>query len=223
MTVARAGLLIVAIALLAGWQGAPRDVGVIRGHVSLPAVPVTPARPSVAELGSHPHEPVDRRRTVVYLEGAQRGAFEELKPGRARMDQHDEQFSPRVLAITVGTIVDFPNSDKTFHNVFSLSRTRQFDLGRYPPGKTGAIRFDRPGFVPVFCDIHSHMSAYILVFSHPFFTVSDEAGRYEIPNVPPGTYSLTLWSELGRVTPRMVTVPPNGVAEADFQVVRNAP
>ena len=97
-----------------------------------------------------------------------------------------QQFVPRVLAITVGTIVDFPNNDTTFHNVFSLAPFQTFDLGRYPPGRTGPCDSIAPGLVPVFCDIHSHMSAYVLVFSHPFFAVTDEAGRYTIAGVPPG-------------------------------------
>ena len=122
---------------------------------------------------------MNRRRVVVYLEAAPRQAFGELPPGRARMDQRAEQFSPRVLAVTAGTTVDFPNNDRTFHNVFSLSRVRSFDLGRFAPGRTGSVRFDRPGIVPVFCDIHSHMSAFILVFSHPFFAVSDDDGQYD--------------------------------------------
>ncbi len=122
------------------------------------------------------------------------------------MDQRNEQFVPRLLAITVGTIVDFPNSDTKFHNVFSLSKTHPFDLGRYPPGKSGFERFDRPGLVRVFCDIHSHMSGYILVFSHRYFAVTDADGRYAIPRVPAGTYTLMLWSELGTAEPRRVTV-----------------
>jgi hypothetical protein len=120
----------------------------------------------------------------------------------------------------VGTIVDFPNSDTKFHNVFSLSKTHPFDLGRYPPGKTGSERFDRPGLVRVFCDIHSHMSAYILVFSHPYFAVTDVDGRYEIPNVPAGAYTVMLWSELGTADPRKVTLGEGTAAEIDFQVGR---
>jgi plastocyanin len=201
-------------------QAPTRPAGSIRGRVSVPAVAASLGRPSVAEPPGPAHAMVNRRRVVVYLESAPREAFGELTPGRARMDQRAEQFVPRVLAVTVGTTVDFPNSDKTFHNVFSLSRVRTFDLGRFPPGRTSAVRFDRPGIVPVFCDIHSHMSAYILIFSHPFFAVSDNDGRYEIPSIPPGTYSLMVWSELGTVAPRRVTVTEGGVVEADFQVAR---
>ena len=74
--------------------------------------------------------------------------------------------------------MDFPNSDVTFHNVFSLSKTRAFDLGRYSRGKSKAVRFDRPGVVQVFCDIHSHMSAYILVFAHRYFAITDQTGSF---------------------------------------------
>ena len=132
-----------------------------------------------------------------------------------------EQFSPRVLAITAGTTVDFPNNDITFHNVFSLSRVKHFDLGRYKPGKTGAVVFDQPGIVPVFCDIHSHMSAYILVFSHPFFSLTDDNGDYAISGIPPGTYTVLVWSELGRAQPRQVTLSGSETVEADFRVGRD--
>lgn len=196
-----------------------RSGGSIRGRVFVPNTPVTASRPAVA-VPSSTRALVDRRRVVVYLESAPRSALGELPGTRARMDQRSEQFVPRVLAVTVGTTVDFPNNDKTFHNVFSLSRTRTFDLGRFPPGRTGAVQFDRPGIVPVFCDIHSHMSAYVLVFNHPFFAVSDADGRYEIPSVPPGTYSLMVWSELGTAAPHRVTVVEGGSVEVDFQVGR---
>ena len=195
----------------------PMAAGAIRGTVTVPAAPA-PERPLVAAVGGHAHAPADRRRAVVYLESAPQHAFEETRPGRVRMDQRGEQFVPRVLAVTVGTVVEFPNSDTTFHNVFSLSRVKTFDLGRYRPGRTGAVTFDRPGIVPIFCDIHSHMSAYVLVFRHPFFAVTDAQGRYRIANVPAGTYTLLAWSELGRAAASRVTVPEAGVADADFTI-----
>jgi hypothetical protein len=136
------------------------------------------------------------------------------------MDQRGQQFIPRVLAITVGTTVDFPNSDTTFHNAFSLAPARPFDLGRYRPGRTRSVRFDRPGIVPVSCDIHSHMSAYILVFTHPFFAVTEDDGRYAIPGVPSGTYTLSVWSEIARPAPRKVTVADGDTVEVNFNVGR---
>ena len=200
----------------ASLQG-PRTAS-IRGHVELRrVVSAAERRPGVAELGT----PADRdrpdlRRSVVYLESAPRGAFETNEGGRAVMDQRNETFVPHVLAITTGMTVDFPNSDRFYHNVFSLSKTHRFDLGRYAAGRSQSVRFDRAGIVRVFCDIHSHMNAFVLVFSHPFFAMTDDEGRYRIENVPPGTYNLIAWNEGTASEPKSVTVPDGGIAELDF-------
>jgi plastocyanin len=169
----------------------------IRGRVELPRLaPLTERRPSAGDLGDGPARDVtERRRAVVYFETAPKGAFEDRDGVRVSMDQRHETFLPHLLAITVGTTVDFPNNDRIYHNVFSLSKTRRFDLGRYAAGRSKAIRFDRPGIVRVFCDIHSHMNAFILVFTHRFYSVADAEGRYEIDHVPPGTYTLVAWVE----------------------------
>ena len=194
--------------------------GGIRGRLEIRSVAKpTERRPEVAESGSvGPREPQDLRRGVVYLETAPRGAFEEREPTRAVLDQRNETFVPHVLAVTVGTVVDFPNSDKTFHNVFSLSRPKRFDLGRYATGKSKSVRFDRPGVVRVFCDIHSHMNAFVLVFSHPFFDVTDSDGRFRLDNVPPGTYTVVGWYEGEAQAARKVTVPPGTVVDVELVV-----
>jgi plastocyanin len=217
------GRLLLAALLAVGLSpdGRPAATGTIRGRLTIAVTPRPMDRPSVADPTARRPEIVDRRRSVVYLGDGPVPAFYELRAGRARMDQRGEQFSPRVLAITVGTTVDFPNNDITFHNVFSLSRVKPFDLGRYKPGKTGAVVFDHPGIVPVFCDIHSHMSAYILVFSHPFFSLTNDNGDYSISGIPPGTYTVLVWSELGRAQPRLVTLSGSETVEADFRVGRD--
>ena len=201
-------------------QAAAARPGAIRGRVEVrrPAAAIE-RRPGVAELGTPAARDLpDLLRSVVYLESAPRGAFETSEGGHAVMDQRNETFVPHVLAITTGTTVDFPNSDKFYHNVFALSKIRPFDLGRYATGATRPVRFDRAGIARVFCDIHSHMNAYILVFSHPFFAMTDGDGRYRIDNVPPGTYGVIAWNEGASSEPRPITVPDGGVAELDFML-----
>lgn len=214
-------VLVLAAAALPGYR--PVDAarnGAVTGHVELRRPPVAVGRrPGVTDLGTPTLQPmVEPQMSVVYLEVAPRGAFEQTDTTRAVMDQRNETFVPHVLAITTGTTVDFPNSDRIYHNVFSLSKTRPFDLGRYAVGHSKSIRFDRPGIVRVFCDIHSHMSAFILVFSHPFFAVTDASGRYRIDNVPPGTYTLVAWNEGVTSESRQVLVSDAGVTESDFSL-----
>ncbi|MDO8677199.1 MAG: carboxypeptidase regulatory-like domain-containing protein [Acidobacteriota bacterium] len=194
--------------------------GGIRGRLDIRrlAKPVE-RRPDVAAPGSPgPRDVPDLRRGLVYLDTAPRSAFDEREPGRAVMDQRHERFVPHLLAVMVGTLVDFPNSDLTYHNVFSLSRAQRFDLGRYAAGRSKAVRMDRPGVVRVFCDIHSHMNAFIVVFNHPFFDVTDVEGRFELPSVPAGTYTLVGWYEGEARTTRAVVVPPAGWAEVEMVV-----
>jgi plastocyanin len=201
----------------------PAANGTIRGHVELRQAPpdLTP-RPRVGDVSMpRANDPTDRRRSVVYLETAPRAAFDHREEPRARLDQRNEAFSPHVLAIAAGTTVDFPNNDKTYHNVFSLSPTRSFDLGRYAVGHSKAVKFDRPGIVRVFCDIHSHMSAFILVFAHRHFAVTDDEGRYRLDNVPPGTYTVMAWNESAPSESRRVIVPESGGdVEANFALGR---
>ena len=175
---------------------------------------------SGAGLGLHiTRSLVDLRRAVVFLETAPAAALEAREPVRARMDQRNETFLPHVLTVDAGTLVDFPNNDKTYHNVFSLSKTRKFDLGRYAAGKSKSIRFERPGVVRIFCDIHSHMSAFIMVFSHPYYSKAEADGRYRIDNIPPGTYTVAAWHEGDTRETKTVTIPPQGGdVDLDFTV-----
>jgi plastocyanin len=209
----------VSVPFASSTLGAQRSrAGTIRGRVELRHVlAAVERRPNVSDLGSAAdRDAADRLRSVVYLETAPRGAFDQSEPARAVMDQRNETFVPHVLAIRTGTIVDFPNSDRIYHNVFSLSKTKPFDLGRYAAGRSHSIRFDRPGIVRVFCEIHSHMSAFILVFNHPFFTVTDTDGRYRIENVPPGSYNVVAWNEGLASEPKAAVVPEGGASELDF-------
>ena len=210
-------LVVPALLLSQAPRGSAAVGGSIRGRVELRRAATPPERrPNVADLGSPAavRDISDRLTSVVYMEDAPKTPA--VVPGHVVLDQRDERFVPHVLAITTGTIVDFPNSDRIFHNVFSLSKTRPFDLGRYAAGRSKAVTFDRPGIVRVFCDIHSHMNAFILVFNHQFFALTDIDGRYRIDNVPPGTYNLVAWNEGVSSGPQAVVVPEGGEAELDF-------
>jgi len=225
----RLRLLLPVLVLLAAFLAATETLVstaapnvAIRGRVELRQAPGDlTRRPNVSDVAMpRGHDPTDRRRSVVYLETAPRAAFEQREDVRVKLDQRNEAFVPHVLAIVAGTTVDFPNNDKTYHNVFSLSPTKPFDLGRYAAGHSKSIRFDRPGIVRVFCDIHSHMSAFILVFAHRHFTVTDEEGRYRLDNVPPGTYTVVAWNESAATESRRVVVGESGDVEANFLLGR---
>jgi plastocyanin len=195
--------------------------GAIRGRVDIRHAAVDPGpRPGVADLGQNStYRAGERHDAVVYLETAPQGAFESGSAAHATMSQRNEAFVPHVLAVRVGTVIDFPNDDSVYHNVFSLSKTKRFDLGRYPKGQSKAVRVDEPGIVRVFCEIHSHMNAFILVFAHRFFDITDEQGRYRIDQVPPGTYTLVVWHEGAIRLTRPVTVPEDGgTVDADFTI-----
>jgi plastocyanin len=192
----------IASAILAA-LAATSDVGVgqgttgrIEGQVRLVMPPAT-AVPS----GVYPSRRVSRpapktseiSNVVVFLKDPPR--HPEVTPTRATIMQMDEAFVPRVVAITRGSTVDFPNSDPFFHNVFSLSRGATFDLGRYPRGETRSKRFTNAGLVKVYCHIHSHMTASIMVFDHPFFKIPAADGTFSIDNVPAGTHQVVAWHE----------------------------
>jgi plastocyanin len=216
-----ASLLTLLFALPSSAEPPTPPGGTIHGRVDVRREAGAPeGRPAVADLGHHaPRGVPDRRRSVVYLETAPQEAFEAPAPGRARLDQRSETFVPYVLAVTVGSTVDFPNNDRIYHNVFSLSKAKRFDLGRYPRGQSRSVLFDRPGVVRVFCEIHSHMSAFILVFAHRYFAATDAEGRYRIEGVPPGTYTLAVWNDGAVRARREVRVEAaGGDSEQDFAV-----
>ena len=144
-------------------------------------------------------------------------------PGRLTIEQKGEVFVPHVLAVLRGSTVDFPNFDQVFHNVFSLSRARTFDLGRFPKGTSKSVRFDRAGTVQVFCHMHSDMSAVVLVLDNPFFTVPAPPGQYAIDGVPTGEYRLVAWHERIKPIVRRVRVQAGKTTILDLNVPLPAP
>jgi plastocyanin len=129
---------------------------------------------------------------VVYLEGS----FPKRNPpAETKMLQKDLTFVPALLPVQTGTRVAFPNLDDTYHNIFSFSPAKRFDLGRYRPDETPipSVLFDAPGLVTIRCDIHEHMRALILVLDTPYFVLSDADGRFRLSGLPSGHYTLKAW------------------------------
>ncbi len=118
-----------------------------------------------------------------------------FSPQKRTLVQRDKRFIPHIMAIQVGTEVEFPNFDPFFHNVFSVFDGKRFDLGLYANGESKLVRFNRPGISFIYCNIHPQMSAVIVTLETPYFAVSVSDGTYRIMDVPPGIYRLRLWHE----------------------------
>jgi hypothetical protein len=194
----RGALAVAALAVVVAVPaGQTPEAGSVTGHIKLTRVRGTPLpsnvyQPRAVNRHAPPALP-EIRNVVVYLKNVQfRGP---LPASREVIRQEDESFVPRVAAITRGSTVEFPNGDPFFHNVFSLSSAATFDLGRYPSGKSGAWRFAKAGLVKVYCHIHSHMSASILVLDHPYFAIPDIEGNFVLRGVPAGSYTIAGWHE----------------------------
>jgi plastocyanin len=142
------------------------------------------------------------RDAVVTIEGGKAAA----PLPKAVMDQRQKTFLPHVLVITKGTKVDFPNNDTVFHNVFAYFKARKFDQGMYPSGTSKSITFDKAGVVQLLCNVHSDMSAYIIVVDTPYFTKTDKSGHFQVAGVPPGTYTVRVWHESGASVSQPLTV-----------------
>jgi plastocyanin len=130
---------------------------------------------------------------VVWLTGARKAG----PMARAIVDQRQKAFLPHVSVITAGTTVQFPNNDSVFHNVFAYFDAKKFDLGMYPRGASKSVTFDKPGVVALLCNVHSEMSAYIVVVDTPYYAVCDREGRFMLKDVPPGQYTVHAWHEGG--------------------------
>ena len=165
----------------------------IEGTVQLPKahfVPVENERYEVVSKGGV--LATDPPRAVVYLAG------DFPRPANLAsktVTQKELAFRPGLLAVELGTKVEFPNEDDTYHNIFSYSPAKRFDLGRYPPEESPvpAIVFDKPGLVTLRCDVHEHMRGLILVLQTPYFTITDAKGHFRLTNLPAGRYVLKAW------------------------------
>jgi plastocyanin len=186
-----------------GWLSSIVIAAVVSGSIAIPRSPDTTLEQE--RRAKFVHGPRDSQPTpmpgeelaaVVALVRTGPGV-RMLEPSRRRatLDQIDKTFVPSVLPIVVGTTVDFPNHDEIYHNVFSYSKAKRFDLGRYASEETRSVRFDKPGVVRVFCEIHSFMRAAIIVLPTTHYTIVDESGTFELRDVPAGQYEVLVWHD----------------------------
>jgi plastocyanin len=171
----------------------------------------------------------EMRDFVVYIEGAVAGKSaapaQTVVVDTRRIAQRGATFVPHILPVVAGTTIEWPNNDEIFHNVFSMSEAKPFDLDLYkgnPPDKK--VTFDKTGRVDVFCSIHANMHCVVLVLENPYFAVADAKGRYTIPDVPPGTYKLKAWHERMPPQTQEITISNQTDVKVDFVLgIKNLP
>jgi plastocyanin len=218
----------LSLLLLAATVMSAAHAGTILGTVRAQGRTDVPAEDSGGAYASRKYKFAERvdyadmHDFVVYIKGPV-GTNPAVVPSKPlvvntfRVTQEGAVFSPHILPVVVGTTVEWPNNDQIFHNVFSASEAKSFDLGLYkgsPPEKR--VTFDKPGRVDVFCSIHANMHCVVLVLDNPYFALSDDRNHYSISNVPPGTYQLTAWHERMPPQNKTITVPETGEAKTDF-------
>jgi plastocyanin len=217
-----AGLMAASLACSSGIAAA----GVIHGVLHVPPV----ASPVEAPANRYPGRAASLPRVAPMVHGAPTDAVISIQriPAAAdsalaarreeipKLAQKDPSFVPRVLAIPPGASVDFPNLDPIFHNVFSVSPVKRFDLGKYPRGQSRRVTFGKAGLVQVYCDIHANMAAFILVLPNSAFARPDDRGAFALPDLPPGTYTLKVWHPDLPELSRTVAVPAQGDVALDL-------
>jgi plastocyanin len=198
---------------LAGLALTARAEVVIEGTVTLPPPKKPAAMPRyqiTGEIG-----PAPAAAAIVFLEGKFPAPV--VKPPALTMGQRGYQFEKAVLPVRVGTRVEFPNFDPDYHNVFSYSKSKRFDLGRYRKGETpAALVFDQPGVIRLYCDIHEHMRSVIVVLDTPHFTTTDAAGKFRLNGLPAGHYVLKAWIDEKTTRERPVELKAGETLRVDF-------
>lgn len=215
---------VVVVALFAPDSGA----ATLRGRVVVrSAVPPAPAAlhayPGHADAlpGATPPARGLVSDAVVFVESVPAEAESALAAAataRPQLVQRGQRFVPRVLPVAAGAAVDFPNQDPIYHNVFSPSPLKRFDLGKYPRPQSRRVTFPRPGLVNVYCDIHSHMEAFILVLANHAFTQPSAAGEFALPDLPPGRYRVHVWHPDLHEQQREVELREGGGAAVEFEL-----
>lgn len=158
----------------------------------------------------------ERSRVVVYLEGPGPAGINPASSAPLQIEQIDRRFLPDLTVIPVGSTVSFPNMDPIFHNIFSLSKAKTFDLGSYNKGETRRVLFPKPGIVDVYCHLHPNMAATIVVAPNRWYAQPDRSGQYRIEDVPPGKYTLVAWHKSAGFFRKSILIEDGHDTQADF-------
>jgi plastocyanin len=160
----------------------------------------------------------ERSRVVIYLEGPSPEGIGPAKSAALPMQQLDRRFTPDLVVVPVGATVSFPNMDPIFHNIFSLSKPKSFDLGSYDKSESRSVVFSKPGVVYVYCHLHPNMEATIVVTPNRWYARSDRLGQYRIPDVPPGRYAIVAWHKAAGFFRKSVLIEAGHNSVVDFFV-----
>lgn len=207
---------LIIVGLLGATTLVVRAQAVIEGHVQLPKEPsIEVVNKRYAMSGEQAVITPDPPAAVVYLDGKFAQRKETLK---AEMVQKNLDFIPRLLPVQVGTTVEFPNEDDTYHSLFSFSKPKRFDLGRYRKDETPvpSVVFDQLGAVVLHCDIHEHMRAIILVLASPYFIRTDAQGNFRLSGLPSGHYTFKAWLNDKTILEKPVDLKDGGTLHVDF-------
>jgi plastocyanin len=176
-------------------------------------------RGTAVKLGKDPdQDPLayERSRVVIYLEASTSAGQNAADSPAPQIQQLDRRFMPDLVVIPVGSTVFFPNMDPIFHNIYSLSKPKSFDLGNYDKGQTRKVTFPKPGIVDIYCHLHPNMQATVVVTPNRWFARPNRTGQYRIPDVPPGQYTLVAWHKAAGFFRKTIVVENTHDTTADF-------
>jgi plastocyanin len=176
-------------------------------------------RGTAVKLGKDPdQDPLayERSRVVIYLEASTSAGQNAADSPAPQIQQLDRRFIPDLVVVPVGSTVSFPNMDPIFHNIYSLSKPKSFDLGNYDKGQTRKVTFPKPGIVDIYCHLHPNMQATVVVTPNRWFARPNRTGQYRIPEVPPGQYTLVAWHKAAGFFRKTIVVENTHDTTADF-------
>ena len=189
-------LSLLSLALVVAVQPIPGNPlsGAVSGRIEMKPIPPRMVVSRYPSPGGPLQRKIDPIPTVVFVDGPLVGAPPWPESVRSVIAQKGLQFHPSLLVVPRNTSVSFPNEDNEFHNVFSYSRAKRFDLGRYPKGESKNVTFDKPGIVKAYCEVHPWMRAAILVLETPCYAIVSGDGSFSIEGIPAGRHELVIWN-----------------------------